>query len=76
MGNVVVKVLNQKQHEAVLTIGQFVMSKFCENWIGLANSCIYYANQVLPVPVELKDFEIYWVKQHFVNVVLFGIKDL
>ena len=76
MGNVFVKVLNQKQHEAVLIIGQLVMSKTCENWIALANSRIYYANQVLHYPVEFKDVEIYWVGQRFVNVVLFGIKDL
>ena len=26
-------------------LGQFAMSKTCKNWLGLVNSCIYYACQ-------------------------------
>ena len=47
------------------------MSKICENWLGLVDSCIYYAcqtceiYQVLPYSVDFK-----------APVVLFGMKDL
>ena len=62
------------------------MPKTCENWLSLVNSCIYYAYQaceiyqVLPYySVDFKaprSFEIHWVRQYLVNVVLFGPKDL
>ena len=53
-------------------------------WI-LIDSCLYYAvqtlkvYQVLPYSVDFKvpwNFEIHWVRQYIVNVVLFGVKDL
>ena len=28
---------------AMLKLGQFAMPETCENWLGLVNSCIYYA---------------------------------
>ena len=61
------------------------MPEICENWLGLVNICVYYARptreiyQALYYVVNLKapvSFEIHWVKQYLVNVVLFGIKDL
>ena len=63
------------------------MPEICENWFGLVNSCVYFAHQtreiyqVLPYLVDTKapiigSFEIHWVGQHLVNVVLFWIKDL
>ena len=60
------------------------MPETCENWLGLVNSCVYYARQTreicqeLPYSVDLKapgSLEIHWVSQYVVNVVLFGIKD-
>ena len=60
------------------------MPKACENWLGLENSCIYYAcqtheiYQVLPYSVDFKaprSFEIHWLSQYSLNVVLFDIKD-
>ena len=60
------------------------MPKTCENWLGLVNSCIYYAHQtpeiyqVLPYSVDFKapqSFEISWIRQYLVSVVLFEIKD-
>ena len=51
-----------------------------ENWLGLVNNSIYYAHQtceiyqVLPYSVDF--FEIHWVRQPLVNVVLFGMMDL
>ena len=64
-------------------LGQFGMPETCENWLGVANSCVYYAPQshkiyqVLSYPVDFKlpeSFEIHGVKQYLVNVVLFRIK--
>ena len=61
------------------------MPEICENWLGLVNICVYCARptrkiyQALHYVVDLKapvSFEIHWVKQYLVNVVLFGIKDL
>ena len=43
-----------------------------ENWLGLVNNSIYYAHQTC----EIYFFEIHWVKQPLVNVVLFGMMDL
>ena len=57
------------------------MPKTWENWFGFVNSCIYYAHQTqkihqeLPYSVDFGSFEIHWVRQYIVNVVLF-IKDL
>ena len=63
------------------------MAKACENWLSLVNNCFYYARltheiyQVLPYWVDHKtpqisklpgSFEIHWVRQYLVNVVLFG----
>ena len=52
--------------------------KTCENWLGLVNSCVYYAYQACGIHQVLLpgSFEIYWVRQYLVNVVLFWIKDL
>ena len=39
---------------------QFAMPEICENWLGLVNSCVYYAHQtreihqVLPFSVDFK----------------------
>ena len=61
------------------------MPQTCENWLDLANSCVYCACQtceiyhVLPNSVDFKadgSFEIQWVRQYLVNVVIYGIKDL
>ena len=57
----------------------------CKNWLFLSNSYVYYAHQtheiykLLPYSVDFKTpgrFEIHWVKQYLVYVVLFEIKDL
>ena len=54
----------------------------CEIWLGLVNSCVYFARQthkiyrVLPYSVDLGSFEIHCVKQYLENVVLFGRKYL
>ena len=59
------------------------MPETCEYWLGFVNSSIYYAQQTheiyqaLPYSVDYKastGFEIHWVRQYLVNVVLFGIK--
>ena len=53
------------------------MPKICENWLHHVNTCDYYAHptheiyQVLPHLVDVKNFEIHWVGQYLVNVVLF-----
>ena len=61
------------------------MPETCENWFGLLYNDIYYTHQtreiyqVLPYLVDFKapgSFEIHWVRQHLVNVVLFGLKGL
>ena len=61
------------------------MPETCEIWLSLVNSCLYYARQtgeiyrVLSCSVDFKAsgiFAIQRVRQHLVNVVLFGIKDL
>ena len=53
------------------------MVKNCENWLGLVNSCIYYARQIREINQALLpgSFAIHWLRQYLVNVVLFGIKD-
>ena len=65
--------------------GKFAMPATCENWLDLVYICVYLVRQtheiyqVLPYSVYfklLKSFEIHWVSQYLVNVVLFGIKDL
>ena len=64
------------------------MHQTCENWHGLVNSCVYYACQAATsikftrccltqwISKLLGSFEIHWVRQYFINVVLFGIRDL
>ena len=57
----------------------------CHNWLDLVNSYVYYDCKTcenLPGTALLSEFqscqgfEIHWVRQYLVNVVLFGIKDL
>ena len=50
------------------------MLEIGENWLGLVNSCIYYAT--LEIYQVLGSFEIHWVRQYLIDVVLFGIKNL
>ena len=70
-------------------LGQFAMPTTRKNRLRLVNSSVYYAHwtheiyqvHVLPYSLDLKapslwSSEIHWVRQYFVNVVLFGIKDL
>ena len=66
-------------------LGQFDVPETCENWLDPVNSCSYYAcqtcaiNQVLPYSVDFKapgSFEIHWIRQYLVDIVLFGIMDL
>ena len=57
----------------------------CENWLGLVNSCVYYAclirettrycliQWILKLP---RSFEFHWVRRYLVNLGLFVIKDL
>ena len=61
------------------------MPKTCENWLSHINIVIYYAHQtpeiyqVLPTQwfsKLLRSFEIHWVRQYLVNIVLFRIKDM
>ena len=60
------------------------MPEICENWLGLLNSCIYYAYQtheiyqVLLYSVDVKALGKLWnpLRQYLVNVALFGIKAL
>ena len=61
------------------------MPETCENWLCFVNSCVYYAHQTLEfsrycltqqISKLLGSFEIHWVRQYLVNVVLFGTKDL
>ena len=61
------------------------MSETSENWLGLVNSFINDAHQtreiyqVLPYSVDFKtlqEFEIHWVRQYLVNLVLLRIKNL
>ena len=64
------------------------MPEICENWLVLVNRCVYYAHQTHGIYQVLHhsaaqwisklpgSFEIYWVRQYLVNVVLFAIKDL
>ena len=58
---------------------------WCENWFGFVNSCFYHAHQtreiyqVLPHSVVFKApsiFDIHWVRQYLLNIVLFRMKDL
>ena len=55
------------------------------NWVALINNCVYYARQthvfyhLLPYSVDFQapgSFEIHWVRQYLVNVVLFGIEEM
>ena len=59
------------------------MPETCEDWLVLVNICIYYVwqthaiYQILSYPVDFKAtgiFEIHWVRQYLVNIVLFQIK--
>ena len=52
---------------------QFAMPGTCENWLGLVNSCVYYARRTREIyqtqsySVDFKaprEFLIYWVKQY------------
>ena len=63
------------------------MPETCENWLGLVNSCVYYAHQtreiyqVLPYSMDFKAPVELWnppvkTRRYLVNVVLFAIKDL
>ena len=61
------------------------MPETYENWLGLVNNCVYYARQCrviyreMPYSVNFKaprEFEIHWLREYLVNVVLFGMKDL
>ena len=66
-------------------LGRFAMPQAYENWLGLENSCDYYACQIrlftrYCLSVDFKAHRelwyIHWVTRYLVNVVLFGIKDL
>ena len=56
----------------------------CEKWLGLVNSYVYSLHQTraiyqVPYSVDSKlpgSFEIHWVRQYLLKVILFGIKDL
>ena len=56
----------------------------CEKWLGLVNSYVYSLHQTraiyqVPYSVDSKlpgSFEIHWVRQYLLKVVLFEIKDL
>ena len=60
------------------------MSENCENWLVLIYNCIYYARQTreiyqgMPYSVVCvnlpESFEIYWIRQYLVNVVLYWKK--
>ena len=59
------------------------MPNICEYRFGIVNSCVYYACQTREIysftqgiPKPLESFEIQWVRQYLISVVLFGIKDL
>ena len=59
------------------------MPETSKNWLGFVNLSVYYARQtrgtyqVLSYSVDFKSpFEIHWVRQYLVNVVLFRLKDL
>ena len=62
------------------------MLEICENWLVLVNSGIYYACQTREIYQVLcrtqwisklpRSFEIHWVRQYLLNVVLLRIKDL
>ena len=47
--------------QGIVNLGQFGVPDTCENWLGLANSCAYYAwqpheiYQVLSYSVDFKD---------------------
>ena len=47
---------------SVYKLGQFAISGTCENWLGLVNSCVYYAHQTreiyqIPVLTSAVDFK-------------------
>ena len=61
------------------------MPEVCQNWVCHVYSHIYYAcetreiYQILPYLVDFKaprSFEIHWVREYLVIIVLSGIKDL
>ena len=56
------------------------MPETCENCLGLVNRCVKYAHQTRKIcqvlPYSMGSFEIHWVRQHLVNVVLYRIKNL
>ena len=51
-----------------------------EIWLGLVNILVYYVRQTPEIyqilPYWVWSFEIHWVRQYLVNVVLLGIKDM
>ena len=58
------------------------MPEASENCLSLVNLCIYYAHQtreldqLLSYSVDFPgSFEIHWLRQYLVNVILFRIKD-
>ena len=60
----------------------FAIPEACKIWLGFVNSSVYYARQtrefyqVLSYAVDYKtptSFEIHWLRQYLVNVVLLGI---
>ena len=61
------------------------MPETCENWLSFVKSCIYYAHYTHKITKYCLtqwisklpgSFEIHWVRQYMVNVVLFQIQDL
>ena len=42
------------------------MPKICEKWLGLVNSCVYYARQTHEIYLGLPgSFEIHWGRQYW-----------